>query len=85
VDLNDPQTRAFVSDVAKEAVRETFQSLGVDARHPGEVQRDMAYLRDMRKATTSLRNHGILAAVTLCVTGIMGAMWVGILSYFRGN
>ncbi|WP_428650291.1 hypothetical protein [Roseibium sp.] len=43
----------------REAAREVLRALGVDVEHPFEAQKDMHFLRDFRKGTSSVKGKVI--------------------------
>jgi len=67
-----------VQDVVRTAVQETLITLGMDASDPLRIQKDMAFLRDMRQAHGAMKSKGILVLVGLAVSGAAAAAWVGI-------
>ena len=49
--------------------------MGVDAQDPHsliEMQKDFAHIRIWRESTETIKNHGLIAAVTFIVTGAFG-------------
>jgi hypothetical protein len=75
----EEEVRALV----REAVRETLTSIGVDQSDPLEVQRDLAWLRDVRQASRSARGKALAALIGLLVTAAAGALWVGLRALLR--
>jgi hypothetical protein len=69
----------------RECVSETFDRLGVDQAHPLEIQRDLAWVRDMRRASASARAKALAALVGLLVTAAAGAAWLGVRALLRGG
>jgi hypothetical protein len=67
-----------VREIVRTAVQETLVTMGMDAGHPLKLQQDMAFLRDLRSANESLRRRGMLVALGIVVTGLTGALWLGI-------
>jgi hypothetical protein len=43
----------------REAAREVLRALGVDVERPFEAQKDMHFLRDLRKGTSSVKGKAI--------------------------
>lgn len=77
--MTESEIRELVDTAAKqaarEAVRETLITLGIDADKPFEFQRDMQHLRGWRNATDTVKGQGIKTTVVIIVTGILGAIW----------
>jgi hypothetical protein len=69
-----------VTDVVREAVHETLLTLGVDAAQPLDVQQDMHFVRELRAASEKIQSRGLLVLVGILVTGLAGAVWIGIKS-----
>jgi hypothetical protein len=63
---------------AKEAVAETFLTLGLDIKDPVSVQGQFAFLRNLYYGTRQVRNVVIAAGVTSFVGGLAWALWTGI-------
>lgn len=72
-----------VRALVKSTVKETLVTLGVDEDDPLEVQRDLAWVRDVRKASASARAKAGAALLGLLVTAIGGACWLGIKALLR--
>lgn len=71
-------TDAEVRRIVRETVMETLLSLGVDHENPLEMQQDFQHLRDWRVATQSVKRKGVGVMVTVLVTGMIGALIVGL-------
>jgi len=71
-------TRDDVTDVVAEAVKQTLLQLGVDFSQPIEMQRDFQHLRQWRRAGEELRSKGMLAILTIFLTGVVGLIVVGL-------
>lgn len=74
IQLTEPELRELVS----ESVKQTLAAFGVDVEKPLEMQRDFQHLRDWREAVSAVKRRGMLAFVTILVTGLLGAVWIGI-------
>lgn len=77
--LSKEELRGLVRDT----VRETLTSLGVDEDDPLETQRDLAWLRDVRKASAGARAKAGAALIGLLVTAVAGACWLGLRALLR--
>jgi hypothetical protein len=69
----EDEVRALV----RSTVKETLTTLGVDEDDPLEVQRDLAWVRDVRKASASARAKAGTALIGLLVAAVAGACWLG--------
>ncbi len=65
-------------DLMHEAVVDAMSTLGIDARSPMDVQKDMQFMRELRLTSEKIRQKGILTLVGLLVVAGAGAIWVGI-------
>ena len=83
--MTDPEIRNLVDRVAKEAaheaVKETLLKLGIKADDALEVQADMQHLREWRQSVNTVKRQGLLTAVVVITTGILGLIWLAI----KGN
>ena len=71
----DADIAAIATAAAKEAIKELFLTLGVDATDPQqiiEMQRDFAHLRGWRQSIELVKSKGLGAAVIFIVTGGLG-------------
>lgn len=73
ITLTEDDLRRIVS----ESVKETLTRIGVDADDPLEMQKDFQHLREWRETTQSVKAKGLLAVVTLLVSGTAAALWMG--------
>ena len=73
--LSVDEIKQIAEEAAKTAVRELLVAMGVDAQDPHsliEMQKDFAHIRIWRESTETIKNHGLIAAVTFIVTGAFG-------------
>lgn len=89
VDVQDPQVRALITEVAEKAsertVQRTLQGLGVDVTQPLETQRDFAYLRQLRASSVEVGRKGLLTMVGLIIAAVLAALWTGIKANILGR
>lgn len=71
-------TKTQLQEIVAESVQETFTQLGLDHENPLEMQRDFQYLREWRTASEKIKTQGIYTIVAIIITGLFGAVWVGI-------
>lgn len=92
-DLSADQIRSIVQQVLQEerelnaeridesvlkTVSAILTSFGIEQDERREIQADFAHLRRWRKSVETVGRVGIGAAVTVIVTGLLGALWVGL-------
>ncbi len=64
--------------IVQETVQETLLTLGIDQRHPLEMQKDFQHVRSLRLATESIQRKGLLTLVGVMATGLAAIAWLGI-------
>lgn len=79
VTLSEHELQRMVDEAAnkaaREAVRETLITFGMDANNPLELQKDMQHLRDWRMAVGTIKKQSIVTAVGIITAGVLGAIW----------
>ena len=70
--------REDMEEIVAKAVGETLTRLGIAVDSPLEMQLDMQYLRDWRRSSESIKSKAILVMVGIIVTGVCGALWLGL-------
>jgi hypothetical protein len=78
-----PEEKEIVEDIAENAATKAiegfFLRIGVDVSTPSAVtsmQRDFAQLRVLTESIQLIRKRSIGAAITVLVTGGLGAIWM---------
>lgn len=62
----------------KAIVHTTLLSMGLDHSDPMEYQRDLQFLRDWRKSSSTVKGIAIGTAVVTLMTGLLGLVWLAI-------
>jgi hypothetical protein len=75
--MNNADMEKLAKLAAKEAVSETFLSLGMDISNPISVQGQFAFLRNLHYAARHVRNVIIAGVVGAIVSGCVWALWTG--------
>jgi hypothetical protein len=81
IPLSQADIQHIASEAAKEAVRQTLLTLGVNIEKPDSIlkmQQDFAYLRDWREASGTIKARTITTLVGIVVTGLAGAVWLAL-------
>lgn len=78
-------TDEVVRRIAKEVVKQTLTSLGVDYNDPYDMQRDFLFMRDLRLASEKIKTRGFFVLISIVVTGVVAATWLGIRQLIIGN
>ena len=71
-------TEAELTNVVRDAVHETFVTLGIDSSDPIEMQRDFQHLREWRVTTEQVKKKGILTLAGLIVAGMAALVWLSL-------
>jgi len=77
VPMTREEAQGIAKQAAREAVKETFVSMGLDTQDPKEAQADMAFLRKQRKASDRIGWALRMAVYTTVATGLLSMLWVG--------
>jgi len=91
--LDDEQIRAVVratldaenerrentfDDVVLKAVATILTSFGMDEEDRAELKADFVHLRKWRKSVEQAQGFALKAAITVIVSGLLGALWLGL-------
>ena len=80
--MTDDQIAALVKhtaeETAREVVRHTFITLGIDVANPIEMQADMQHLRAWRNSISTVKRQGLISAMGVIVVGLLGLIWTAI-------
>jgi hypothetical protein len=72
---SDERVEKVASRAADLAISGFFLQLGVDTTDPLAMQKDFAYLRSWRESIDLVKRRGIISAVTVIVTGLLGIIY----------
>ena len=78
--LAEQQRMQFSSiDAAvQRAVASILTSFGMEEEDRKELRADLQHLRRWRKSVEQAQNYSLKAVVTVIVTGLVGAAWLGL-------
>lgn len=68
----------LLDDVVMKAVATILTSFGVEEDDRTELKADFVHLRKWRQSVEAVQSTGIKAIVTVLVTGVAGAVWLGV-------
>ena len=71
-------TESELEDVMTNSIKRAFTEMGIDTGNPQEQQRDFAHLRKWRISVDRVSSTGLATAAAVVVTGILGALWLGL-------
>lgn len=67
-----------IQEVVRTAVQETLITMGMDASDQLGLQKDMAFIRELRETSEKVKSRGLLVLVGLLVTALCTAIWLGL-------
>ena len=70
--------RHEVDAIALKAVATTLMSFGIDDDDRKELRADLQHLRRWRKSVEQVQSYTFKAVITVIVTGVIGAIWLGV-------
>jgi hypothetical protein len=70
--------RDDVDAIVQRAVATTLTSFGIDEDDRRELRADLQHLRRWRKSVEQAESYTFKAVVTVIVTGLLGAVWLGV-------
>jgi hypothetical protein len=68
--------RDDIDGIVFKAVATTLMSFGIDEGDRREVRADLQHLRRWRKSVEQAQGFTFKAAITVIVTGVVGAVWL---------
>jgi hypothetical protein len=81
----EKERRAMVSieeikSIVAESVKQTLIQLGLDTSDPIQIQKDMAFARDLRKNTEAIKRGGFITICGTIIAGMLGLIWTALKS-----
>ncbi|MER9524066.1 hypothetical protein NKI96_10820 [Mesorhizobium sp. M0292] len=76
--MTEAQIHEIARQAAREAVKETFLTLGLDLTKPLEAQADMLFLRSTRESSETIKKQGLMVAAGAITLAILGLIWASI-------
>ena len=73
----DVLDRQELHDLMHDAVVEAMSTLGIDARNPLDVQKDMLFVRELRLTSENIKKRALFTLIGLLIAAGAGAMWLG--------
>jgi hypothetical protein len=70
--------RDDIDSIVFKAVATTLMSFGINEGDRRELRADLQHLRRWRKSVEQAQGFTFKAAITVIVTGVVGAVWLGI-------
>lgn len=68
----------IIREGVEKAVTNIFIKFGFNIDDPSEMQRDMAFLRDLRIGTSTVKKSALYILLTVTIPAIAYAVWQGI-------
>ena len=70
--------REEVDSIVLRAVATILTSFGIDTDDRRELRADLQHLRRWRRSVEQAQSYTFKAAITVIVTGLVGAVWLGL-------
>lgn len=67
-----------IDEIVLKAVASTLTSFGIEEEDRRELRADFQHLRRWRKSVEQAQSYTFKAVITVVVTGLVGAAWLGI-------
>lgn len=68
----------IIREGVEKAVTNIFIKFGFNMDNPSEMQRDMAFLRDLRIGTSTIKKSALYILLTVTIPAIAYTIWQGI-------
>ena len=78
LDEEDERAARAVDDLAFKAVATILTSFGIDEDDKQELRADFVHLRRWRKSVEQAQGMTVKAVIAVIVTGLAGAVWLGL-------
>jgi hypothetical protein len=78
LDEEDERAARAVDDLAFKAVATILTSFGIDEDDKQELRADFIHLRRWRKSVEQAQGMTVRAVIAVIVTGLAGAVWLGL-------
>ncbi|MCA1458090.1 hypothetical protein I6F35_33695 [Bradyrhizobium sp. BRP22] len=82
LDAESERREKTLDDVVLKAVATILTSFGIEEEDRVELRADFVHLRKWRLSVEQAQSLTFKAVVTAIATGIVGAVWLGIKTYF---
>lgn len=67
-----------IDEIVLKAVASTLTSFGIEEDDRRELKADFQHLRRWRKSVEQAQHYTFKAVITVVVTGLVGAAWLGV-------
>lgn len=78
LDEERERTVVHADDLVLKTISTILTSFGIDEEDRKEVRLDFQHLRRWRKSVERVETVGWGAAITILVSGLLGALWLGV-------
>jgi hypothetical protein len=72
------QHREDIDAIVLKAIATTLASFGIEEEDRKELRADFQHLRRWRKSVEQAQSYTFKAVITVIVTGVVGAVWLGV-------
>ena len=70
--------REDIDAIVLKAIATTLASFGIEEEDRKELRADFQHLRRWRKSVEQAQSYTFKAVITVIVTGVVGAVWLGV-------
>jgi hypothetical protein len=78
MDAERSRSTEHIDQTVIQTISAILTSFGIEEDERKELKADFAHLRKWRKSVETVERVGWTAAVTVIITGILGALWLGV-------
>jgi len=71
-----------VDEVVLKTIATILTSFGIEEEDRAELRADFVHLRRWRKSVEQAQGYGLKAIVTVIISGVIGAFWLGFKTMF---
>lgn len=72
------QQHASIDTIVLKAIASTLTSFGIEEEDRRELKADFQHLRRWRKSVEQAQSYTFKAVITVIVSGLLGAAWLGV-------
>lgn len=76
--MHDDDIREIVDAAVTRTIIEVLKSFGIEEEDRRELKADFNHLRRWRKSVEQAQTFTFKAVITIIVSGLVGALWLGI-------
>lgn len=67
-----------IEAAVQQGINNALLNIGLNAKDPLEMQKDLAFLRQQRQVSEKLASTVRGALITCAISGLLGVLWIGV-------